>query len=256
MKIGLRYALFGLLAFLVSLAFSVPADLGYREIKKRVRLPVQLELYGITGSWRAGRAAQVVVQGRRYTDFEWTIKLLPLLVGKMNGRFSLHQERGVFAGDLEVEGDKITITNALAQLPAEALQAYLPDFALRLSGEMKAVFESLQFTKGTLIAASGTVVCRGTQLLAAERLILGDLKAQFVTEANGVKVMLADGGGPLLLEGQILLKPDRSYSFTGAFAARDRKQPMLEDTLKFFGKPGPDGRISVAHGGRLPLLFP
>lgn len=256
MKTGIRYVLFGLFAFLVCLVFTVPADFCYALLKKRVRLPVQFDLYGIEGSWRAGRAAQIVVNGRRFTDFTWTLDFFPLLVGQKSGHFSLRQERGTVACDFAADQDRITLTSVLAQMPAEALQAYLPDYGFKLSGELKAVFASMQFGKGALQAASGAVVWRGAALLSSQRLLLGDIKAQFVPEANGIQVKLSDGGGPLLVDGQILLKPDRSYSLTGAFAVRDRKQQFLHDTLQLFGKPGSDGRISLVYSGRLPLLFP
>ncbi|OGR06181.1 MAG: hypothetical protein A2511_14285 [Deltaproteobacteria bacterium RIFOXYD12_FULL_50_9] len=256
MKKRIRYAVFGLFAYLVCLMFTLPADFSYALLKKKVRLPFPVEFYGVEGSWRVGRAAQILVNGRRFTDFEWQLNILPFFSGQMGGAVVFHQERGVFTGNILTGQDTITITQAQAQLPAEMLQTYLPDIGIRLKGEVKAVFDVMQISKGALVAANGALVFRGAEILSPESLALGDIKAQFITENNGVKVVMSDGGGPLLVEGQIMLKPDRFYSFTGAFAVRDRKQTFLADTLRLFGKPGSDGRVVMSYNGRLPMLSP
>lgn len=256
MKNRIRYALFGLFAYLVCLLFSLPADLSYSLLKKKVRLPFPVEFYGVEGSWRAGRAAMIIVNGHRVTDFEWQLDILPLFSGQLGGTVVFKQGQGVFSGNVIAGQDTVTITKAQARIPAEMLQTYLPDIGLRLKGELKGVFDSVQIGKGALVTANGAIVFRGAAILATESLALGDVKALFVTENNGIKVVLSDGGGPLLVEGQVLLKPDRTYTFTGTFAARDRQQPLLGDTLKLFGKTGSDGRVVMSYGGRLPLLSP
>ena len=91
------------LVFLINLVIQLPASLGVRMLQ-----PQGLNAQSISGSLWDIRLKQFVYAGRQWSFGRFEIAVLPLLIGRFGGDFSLSGTDGVFKGSIKhAESDKV-----------------------------------------------------------------------------------------------------------------------------------------------------
>ena len=138
-----------------------------------------------------------------------------------------------------------------AALPLNLYAAQLQRYGLAVDGVVKARFSRLELDGRRLRRATGVVDLEAITALHPLPLELGEFQATISSDADGVRLNLIDQGGPLALEGVILLSPDNGYSVTADLTPRDPQNRELAMVLGFLGPPDRDGTIRIEKSGKL-----
>lgn len=253
MKTALRYGVYAAVIYGVFLIATVPAGLVAGHF--RDQLPGGVQLTDVSGSAWSGQARSLVVKGREFRRPEWRLQPTALLGGRVQYHMMFDNGASRAAGAI---GRGVTGTLVLRDVTASLVAAeFAPLFnagALGLNGVIDVALARLDIVDGWIVAADGTIGWQQAGAQAPRPVQLGDISAVLETTGEGVKVTLADGGGPLQGSGVLTLAPDGEYRFTGALAARDPGDASLSQALRMLGNPGPDGKINVSYSGKLPQL--
>ena len=120
-----------------------------------------------------------------------------------------------------------------------------------LGGQFELQLQRAQLLGQTIQAAEGTIRWQRAALTSPVVQPLGEFVAQLTTEESGIKGQVKDEGGPLQLDGVVLLTPEGAYSFSGSVSVRDPQQKLLVQGVRAMGRPGQDGRVPLRYSGKL-----
>lgn len=248
----LRYILFAALMYGGFLLATFPAAQAYALFKQRLAPDARLVLEGVSGTVWSGRAQAALIGSQRLFALTWELRPWALLIGRLRVDWGFRDgdnfARGSVARGL---GGTIYINDLDARLDVTKI-APLKDFLpLDLEGFIGVHVLEFEMKNFLVKAAEGTLAWHDAAITYMQKVTLGDLRVTVEPSAEGIKAILADGGGPLQAEGVLLLKPDGNYQFTGAFASRDATQRVLAQSLRFLGRPGADGKVKVTQSGSL-----
>ncbi len=252
---------FGLLAYFVALVLSFPAERAYSHWQASENAPNNIALSGISGSVWSGKAAMVMIQGQPLEKVEWSLRPWSLLLGQvgLNWRFQLPPENekkdqggyGQGSTALGLDGS-VAFSTLEARLPARVVARVAKADALRPTGSVGLNLHDVLWDGQSLRSAEGKIVWNGAGISLLKPISLGDQAIVLETSDDGVKGVLSDGGGPLSLDGLLILSPEGQYEFSGSLAARNA--PDLERALSSLGRSGADGRIKLKRSGSLASL--
>lgn len=261
---NVRFLALGLLAYIIFLVLSFPADRAYAYWKSADSsssgLTQNFILEGISGSVWSGQADAAFIQKVRVENVEWTYRPWALLLGEvgLSWRFQLPESAALKEGSygkgvtsLGLDGS-IGFSSLEAQIPASMVASIMKMEALQPSGSLSLNLQDVEWNGQSLESAEGRVVWRGAGVNLLKMMSLGDLTLTLETSDVEVRGVLADSGGPLSAEGLLTIAEDGKYQFNGVFAARGDK--ALENALRSAGRPGPDGKVKIAHSGNLARL--
>jgi len=254
---------FGLLAYLVALVLSFPAERAYSHWQASENAPNNIALSGVSGSVWSGKAAMAVIQGQPLEKMEWSLRPWSLLFGQvgLNWRFQLPlenekkgQEQGGYGQGSTALGldGSVAFSTLEARLPAWVVARIAKADALRPTGSVSLKLHDVLWDGQSLRSAEGRIVWNGAGISLLSPILLGDQIIVLETSDDIVKGVLSDGGGPLSLDGLLTLNPEGQYEFSGSLAARNA--PDLERALGSLGRPGADGRIKLKRSGSLVSL--
>ncbi|HEC20311.1 MAG TPA: type II secretion system protein N [Gammaproteobacteria bacterium] len=246
---------FGLLAYLVALVISFPAQRAYAHWRASEQASDSVALSGISGSVWSGRAALALINGQPLENLEWHLRPWSVLFGEvgLGWRVQLPEAGGYAQADsaLGLDGS-ISFDTLEARLPAAMIARLARAAALRPTGTVNLNLHDVQWDGKTLRSAVGRVVWNDAGISLLKPIALGDQSLTLETTEEGVKGVLSDGGGPLSLDGLLIVDAEGKYTFSGSLAARNA--PDLERALRSLGRPGPDGRITLKRSGTLASL--
>lgn len=249
------YGGIGFAFYLVFLLVTFPANMTYSMLEQR--LPPQLKLYGVTGSIWGGQAELAVWQGKRIERIKWQLHPASMILGQLSATVSAKQGKHYLQGDIGFSSSsEFSVKDFQASLPISEIKSMLRALPVKLDGSVTLKLDELEVDEGLPREAIGTIVWHSAAVSAPQKVVLGDLKVDLTTTEEGVKAVLSDNGGPLKAEGVLMLKEGGSYQFNGKFAARDKQQKVLEQSLRFLGSPASNGDISVSYSGALPVTAP
>ncbi len=249
---------FGLLAYLVALVISFPAERAYSHWQTSENASADIALAGISGSVWSGRAAMALVQGQPLEKVEWSLRPWALLFGQvgLNWRFQLppgnekEGQGGYGQGNTALGLDgSVAFATLEARLPAGMIARMAKASALRPTGLVSLNLHDVLWDGQSLRSAEGRIVWNGAGVSLLKPIALGDQVIALETGDGVVKGVLSDGGGPLSLDGLLTLNAEGEYEFSGSLAARNA--PELERALRSLGRPGADGRIKLKRSGNL-----
>lgn len=260
-----RFLVLGLLAYVIALVLSFPADRAYAHWKSSdsfssTSASREFSLSGISGSAWSGKADVAIIKGTRFDSLEWTLHPWSLFLGQvgLSWRFQLPDSQGAAEGSyaqgvtsLGLDGS-ISFSSLEGRVPASVVAGMARAGALRPSGLVNLNLQDVEWDGQSLVSATGRVVWSGAGVSLLQPVLLGDLSLTLETSNFGIKGVLADSGGPLSAQGLITLTTDGNYQFNGAFAARNDKS--LDNALRSMGRPGPDGKVKISYSGNLAKL--
>ena len=255
MKRTVKYILFGVVMYVISLAGTVPAPWVYKHwMQNRLGSWV---LYDVQGTVWEGRASLVKSGNIRVKNLHWDLHPLSLLLGRLEAALQFNYADA--PGTL-VLGRSLTgtwhVDDVDFEMPAEKLSPLLRLPGAELGGKVAVNLSGLTVKKGRITAATGTVAWEKAAVSKPVAVDLGTFAMTVKTTSDGVNGTLLDKGGAVQAQGLFKLNADGKYQLTATFASRDPQQPLLTQGLRLFGTPGPDGRINYSASGSVPSILP
>ena len=241
--------IFGFIAFVAFAIVSLPASVLFGFLQSH-----GITAAGTQGSVWNGRAQMLQVQGTNVGAIEWDLHALALFALKLKADVTLTRAEGVAQATVSLRSiDVITFENLDANLPLGALSGLAPP---GWGGTVNLRFAELQLDNGWPRDANGTAEILNLSSASQASALTGSYKISFpsttVDAGEGVIAGdLVDLGGPLQLNGELQLRPDRSYLLTGMVAARPEAPSNLANQLQILGEPDAEGRRPFSLEGTL-----
>lgn len=259
-----RYIGFALLAYLLFLCVTLPAERGYSLIKEKV---APLSLYQIHGSVWSGSAGMAVTGTRQMQNIHWTLHPWMLLLGRVEVSVSFNETSNEASRHTQAVlgrtlGGTIYLADVKTQLPPTVLENALNIPGSGLDGAVDVALSDVKFTNEKLTALDGTLSWNNAGLFVTRtspKTKLGSFVMTLTTKSgsngNEINGVLKDNpSSPLRADGILRIKPDGTYQFTGSLALRDASRADLVQALHLFGSPGPGGKIPLSAAGTVPVL--
>lgn len=253
MKAVIGYVAFAVLAYIVFLTVTFPADRAYALLQNR--MPRGVHLYDVHGSVWDGGAGVAQIGRYRLAPLHWEYRPAGLLSGRVDVKFSFDAGPNHASAVVGVyrDGD-IRLSHVRVHTPAAELVKALRLPIVQVKGDFSARLAALTVENHRLQSLVGTVTWAGAEVTRPRSYVLGGLEADFKTEGGVVKGTLHDKGGPLQLQGLVTVKPDGSYQVNADLKNRDPHQADLTRILRRIGRPGPRGEVTVNYSGKMPAL--
>ena len=245
MKNRKRLILAGIATFVIGLIITFPARVAYLWFA-----PAELKLSGISGSIWRGNAAQGTAAGVYLADVHWSFRPLGLLSGRLEFASNSKLASGFFDANVAVGiGGSLTLSDVAGALTLDTLAGVLP--LTGIEGDVSLQFEKLVVENGVPVEATGTLNIANlvSRYLSPTR--LGDYKAEFQTQEDGISASVESIRGVLELDGTIRLSRDRSYQFTGKVAANSTAPINIAQQLQLLGSPDSEGMRDFRIEGQL-----
>lgn len=254
MKTGIRYTLFGLVIYLLVLVLLFPADRAFSLVRDRVNLPLQL--YQLDGRIWGGHIGSLRAAGITLNDVDWRLHVLPLLAGRIEAGLAVSADQTPlrFVAGRHLDGN-LYVHDDGASLPVADIERLLNPQPLGLSGTINLDLDDIHVAAGRLAGVNGTVTWHQAGIGEPVNITVGDLVATLATKDNVIQATVKDNGGPLAVDGLLLLMPDNSYRLTMTLVAKDKSRADLRQALMLVGNPNRDGKVTLSRRGRLDMLL-
>ena len=240
-----RLILAGIVTFVIGLIISFPARVAYQWFA-----PNELRLSGISGSIWRGNAAQGSAGGVYLANINWSFRPFALLTGKLEFASSSKLASGFFDANVAFGvGGSLTLSDVTGALTMDTLAAVLP--LNGIEGDLSVQFEELIVENGVPVEASGTLIIANLIARYLSPTRLGDYRAEFQTQEDGILGSVESISGVLELGGTIRLNRDQSYAFVGKIAATPAAPINVGQQLQLLGSPDSQGRREFRIEGRL-----
>lgn len=236
----------GVAAFVLALLVTMPARVAYHWFA-----PPELKLWGISGSVWNGRAAEGAAGGVYFADFAWRFRPASLFTGRVGCLVSARPAGGRLQGDVAIGfgGNSMLLRDVEAGLPLSVLARVVPMEGVDATLDLD--FARLRFDDGFPTEAEGTLRILNLVLRPVSGRALGDYRAVLETGDDGITGTVEDVSGVLDLSGTVLLRADRSYSFTGRVSATPDAPSALVQQLQYLGSADAQGRREFRFEGTL-----
>ena len=245
MKNRKRLIIAGIATFVIGLIITFPARVAYQWFA-----PGDLKLSGINGSIWRGNAAQGTAGGIYLADVNWSFRPIGLLGGKLEFATSSKLASGFLDANVAVGiGGSLTLSDVAGALALDTLAGVIP--LSGIEGDVSVQFEELVVENGMPVEATGTLNIANlvSRYLSPTR--LGDYKAEFQTQDDGILGSIKSIRGVLELAGTIKLSRDRTYQLTGKVAATSAAPINIAQQLRLLGSPDAEGMRDFRIEGQL-----
>jgi general secretion pathway protein N len=242
MSINKRLVSVGICLFLALLLWQLPARLIF------VLLPANVaQGFDAEGTVWNGRVRIINVAGQQLRNTEWNLAVSRLLLGQLAVDFKTRWGGGFAEGFASISTTgKLRLSDTVAGLDTAVLSPILniPQLGGQASlniAELVLVDNWPQTLTGSLEIRNLTSPLMGNG--GAD--LIGNIAVNFdaATEqaAGTLTGKLTDTGGPLQLDGTLLLTAPTNYEVSARLQARPEAAKSLRDNLEFLGSPEPDG---------------
>jgi len=247
-----RLVTVGLLCLLLFMLVRFPADKAFAWLA-----PANVNGFGISGTVWSGKASLISIAGLQLRNTEWDVAPWRLLVGKLSGPFRTRWGGGFIEADggIGLTGT-ISLSDVRGGFDIAPLNSILgmPEIGGIANLDLSEVVIKDSWPQ--------SVVGRG-ELRSLSSSLMGRSGAQFIgdvgfvfntdkeTDQNTVTGQLQDTGGPLQLNGTLVLTPPRNYELKTRIKARAQAPEALRNNLDFLGAPEADGTRVFQLAGSL-----
>lgn len=239
----------GLLTFLVLAIISVPASVLFGFLQQ-----YGVAASGTEGSAWKGRAAMLQVQGMNVGAVEWNLHALALLALKVQADVKITRPEGFAEAEVSLRSaESVSFQDLTASVPLSGLAGVAP---AGWSGTVNMKFPKLVLSNGWPSSATGSAEILNVSSPNPNAPLTGSYKLTFpaaeVQTAEGVLAAdVVDLGGPLQIQGELELRPDRSYLLAGNVSARPDAPRNLANQLQILGPADAEGRRPFSLEGTL-----
>ena len=242
----------GACVFAVFLVSQLPARLLFIAIPDTVA-----QGFGAEGTIWNGKVRIINVAGLQLRNTEWNLAVSRLLLGQLAMNYKTRWGGGFAEGfaAASITGN-LSFADTLASLNVAALSPLLN--MPRLGGQLSLNLKQLELVDNWPRSINGELEIRNlsAQLLESGQTdMIGNLAVSFDGTTNvdetGVTGILRDTGGPLELDGTIVLSAPSAYEINTRVRARPDAPKSTRDSLRFLGAPESDGRYIFNLAGSI-----
>lgn len=249
MKKGLAYAAIGFLAYIIFAVVLLPADRVYGWIGQSLGA---VKLYDVSGTIWSGAARGALIDGRPLRSVKWQIRPWSVFLGKVQIGWSFDNGDSWGKGVAALGMNKMLgLQDVQAQIPVSQLQPMLR-LPVQLEGVLAVDVDDLDYDPATQLVtqATGIVTWNDAGVAKVTDASLGTFRLTVTSEDDKILGQLQDGGeGPLSANGNLVLTPDRKWSFQGEVALRDPQRRDVANVLNLLGRPNAEGKIPLQQTG-------
>lgn len=205
---------------------------------------------GVEGSLWSGYCSGLTVNGVALGDLTWQLRPTRLVLGKLAAHIELeHPPTTSARGDVEVGlGGTVVARNLTAALPLDP--KLLPGAPPTLSGSLRVELTLAQVSrKGVVSRLEGHIEADDLVDRSGYVTPLGNFSVTFPGGTQQPTGDLQDTGGPLAVQGKLVLTPQPGYDLSGYVTPRPSANQALLDAIAFLGSPDPEGRRQFALSG-------
>jgi general secretion pathway protein N len=204
----------------------------------------------VEGSLWSGYCSGLTVQGTPLGDLTWQLRPARLLLGKLAAHIDLeHPPTTSARGDVEIGlGNTLVARNLTASLPLDP--KLLPGVPPTLSGTLRVDITLAKVTKrGIVQTLEGRIEANDLIDRSGYVTPLGNFAVTFPGGMPQPTGDLQDVGGPLAVQGKLVLTPQPGYDLSGYVTPRPSAVPALVNAIQFLGSPDAQGRRQFALSG-------
>jgi len=213
-------------------------------------LPKLIDCQQPAGSVWRGACGQLRVGDTSLSDVHWQLHPLALLAGKLEVALQSADARapGSATVALSLTGRR-TLTDLRAELPVDT--GFLPLFPSGWSGRLQLALSSVEFKSGRLAAIHGTATAHSLAQLQPP-MSFGSFELHFADAPSpdgAISAQLRDVGGPLAVNGTLVVRNGSDYVLSGSAATRADASPELIKIVEFLGPADSQGRREFSVAG-------
>ncbi len=205
--------------------------------------PAAVACAGSDGTLWNGTCSGLTVQGQQVGDVVWELHPGSLLSGKIGAHLAVTRTGGgALQTDLEssFSGKTVTLHNLKADVQMDA--ALMAALHSDMHGAMRLDLATARVEDGNLTDIKGHIEARDLYQTGGTPGSIGNYAVDFPGGTQPPKGKLRDVGGPLSVEGEVSLEPQRRVVVNGMVAARPTADPSLANQLKILGTADAQGR--------------
>ncbi|HEY1892444.1 MAG TPA: type II secretion system protein N [Steroidobacteraceae bacterium] len=204
----------------------------------------------VEGSLWSGYCSGLAVRGTALGDLAWQLRPSRLLIGRLAAHIDLERPPATSArGDVEIGlGGTIVARNLTASLPLDP--TLLPALPPTLTGSLHADLALVKVSKkGVVSAVQGSIEAHDLVDHSGYVTPLGNFSVTFPGGGSQPTGNLQDLGGPLALQGTLVLTPQPGYNLSAYVTPRANASQPLINAIQFLGSPDAQGRRQFAMQG-------
>ena len=204
----------------------------------------------VAGSLWSGYCSGFQVRGTALGDLAWQLRPTRLLLGKLAAHIDIeHPPTTSAQGDVEIGlGGTVVAHNLTASLPIDP--KLLPGAPPTLSGTLHLDLTVARVSKSGIVNdLEGRI--EASDLIDHSGYVtpLGNFVVTFPGGTPQPTGDLQDAGGPLAVQGKLILTPQPGYDLSGYVTPRQNATPALINAIQFLGSPDAQGRRQFAMSG-------
>lgn len=204
----------------------------------------------IEGSLWSGYCGGLTVQGAALGDLTWQLRPSRLLLGRLAAHIDLEHPPATSArGDVEMGlGGTVVARNLTASLPLDP--TLMPAVPPTLTGSLNFDIALVKVTKkGIVTAIQGSIEAHDLVDHSGYVTPLGNFAVTFPGGGSQPTGNIQDLGGPLAVQGTLVLTPQPGYDLSAYVTPRASASQPLVNTIQFLGSPDAQGRRQFAMQG-------
>jgi len=204
----------------------------------------------VEGSLWSGYCGGLEVQGASLGDLTWQLRPARLLLGKLSAHVDIERPpRTAARADLEIGlGDLVVVRNITASLPLDP--TLLPGVPPTLTGTLHLDLALVKITKqGIVRSLEGRIEAMNLIDSSGYVTPLGSFAVTFPGQSAQPTGEVRDLGGPLAVQGTLVLTPQPGYTINGYVTPRASASQPLLNAIQFLGTPDALGRRQFALSG-------
>lgn len=232
----------GALLYLLTLVWTLPAAVVWKQLEHR--LPVPVSLHGLTGTLWSGHVGQLEVDGVNQGQLSWDWRPAQLLRGRLGLDLMWQPRNGRVNAELRAGMNSLSLSNINGSLDASSM-AIIHNAPFALGGSwLLDVPELVLQDFERVTTASGRLVWQDAAGGLPQALPFGHLSASLAQADGWLVLALQDQDGPLGLRGDARWRPGQAMQIDAQLQARADAEPALASGLGLLGQPDSQGWVS------------
>ena len=207
-------------------------------------LPEGITCTQLGGSVWNGTCAGLVARGVPMGNVTWSLRALPLLMGKAAGHINVMRGTDFIRGDVEATRNGLIVAHNL-QADIALDPTLIPQLPRSLTGRARGNIALLRVENGVITSLAGQIEGRQlVQRIGGENVEIGDYMLAFPPANAAAEPVgqLRSLGGPLDVEGTLRLTREPGFVLEGRVAAQPNASPRLTQQLALLGSPDAQGK--------------
>jgi general secretion pathway protein N len=204
----------------------------------------------VAGSLWNGYCSGLKVRGTALGDLTWQLRPSRLLLGKLAAHVDVeHPPTTSAQGDVEIGlGGTVVARDLTASLPLDP--KLLPGAPPTLSGTLHLDLAIARVTRnGVIERLEGRIEASDLVDHSGYVTPLGNFVVTFPGGTPQPAGDVQDAGGPLAVQGKLVLTPQPGYDLSGYVTPRQSATQALINAIQFLGSPDAQGRRQFALSG-------